>query len=323
MDRWKDGSLKKAMSRLLAAAMVAGYLTLSNSVFAGCRLPMVLARDCSDELLRVYARPSLLVSSQRDQLRGFRVILIPGLFSSVFRRLPLVPDYFADYRRWLGSAGIEHEQLVVRSQAAPRRNRARIHRAVRRASKPVILIGHSYGGLYALSTLLHHPELADKVAGFISIQAPVGGAGLAQVIKDHPALSPVAGAGMRLLGGSAMGLASLSIDHRGAHIKKWWWALQELSCRIPMLFVATRSSTSPVQHLFGLVGFSSDGVVGTERQYLKLRCGRYAIVPGWSHLDTVMRTPWNGSLRREDLLQSMLFQSLQIPRKKASKARTA
>lgn len=151
-----------------------------------------------------------------DGLRGYRVILVPGLMSDQLRRGP--GGYFDGQNSYLLDLGIQSEIYEGLSSQAPITERARgLAETVEASDSPVLLIGHSKGGLEILEALLREPDAAKAVIGWSSIQTPFRGSPVADLLESGPLLDLASGNILKMLGGEPKALEELQSTYREAY----------------------------------------------------------------------------------------------------------
>lgn len=135
-------------------------------------------------------------------------VLVPGLLSSYS------PGYFRQALERLRDLGLDARYLGVDSStdATSEANAARLRLAftnVHRGSggKKLVIIAHSKGCLDSSLALTRFPELAGMVHAVVALQAPYGGAAIADDIAvANPAMRELL---ERALAGFGLGIASL------------------------------------------------------------------------------------------------------------------
>jgi triacylglycerol lipase len=91
----------------------------------------------------------------------------------------LAPGYFGACKRHLKNSGLHAKIISVDTQATTLSNAKRIRDAVLKVGKPVVLIGHSKGGIDSAAALSIYPDLRTKVRGLICMQSPFAGSPIA------------------------------------------------------------------------------------------------------------------------------------------------
>jgi triacylglycerol lipase len=79
----------------------------------------------------------------------------------------------------LKNSGLHAKIISVDTQATTLSNAKRIRDAVLKVGKPVVLIGHSKGGIDSAAALSIYPDLRTKVRGLICMQSPFAGSPIA------------------------------------------------------------------------------------------------------------------------------------------------
>ncbi len=174
-------------------------------------------------------------------LRGHRILLAYGLLGELmqrFRRLGL--DYMGRQLAWLQSLPGCTAQVIALPTAAPvQANAAALATAIVADPRPVLLIGHSKGGVEGLAALLQ-PEAAARCRGFLALQSPFLGSPLADAVAAARPLHGMAALAVRALKlGTGEGLRDLTTGARAAWMTQHEAALAALAARLPILTVAT------------------------------------------------------------------------------------
>jgi pimeloyl-ACP methyl ester carboxylesterase len=98
-----------------------------------------------------------------------RYLLVPG-FS--WRALP---GYFGPNLERLAALGLDAKRVDTNAFGRVADNARLIREEIAGSDKPVVLIGHSRGGLEALEALRQDPALGAKVRAVVTLQSPWGG----------------------------------------------------------------------------------------------------------------------------------------------------
>ena len=152
------------------------------------------------------------------RLAGKTVLLVPGFLSNAMRL-----SYFTDQLFFLrGLAGVDADIVDIDSEEPPEVNAREIRKAIRDVDpdEKIVLVTHSKGSLDVLHLLLDRPKLYKRVAAWISIQGALLGSPIADFVDDDPVLRDVAGAALRILGGSLASLRSLRTDASVAFVER-------------------------------------------------------------------------------------------------------
>ncbi len=172
-------------------------------------LDALLEADGSPDAGRIEAA----LAPHADALEGLEVLVVPGFLT----------DYLDLPREWGLSDYLEAQQLGaaplvkrvrrvdLNSEASAETNAALIAQAVATARAPVCFISHSKGGVDVLDFLLEgDPALRDRVACWISFQAPFAGSPLADVAASWWLPRVLSESGLDLVGGEAEALADMT-----------------------------------------------------------------------------------------------------------------
>jgi pimeloyl-ACP methyl ester carboxylesterase len=118
-----------------------------------------------------------MIGSGNDKLRDFCVLLVPGMFCSY------VPFYFSEAMLRLKELGVECRYVHVHPHSSVGCNADllldNVLKAFNETKKPIILMGHSKGGVDASAMIAMYPQqTTDMVEGLITIQTPYLGSSL-------------------------------------------------------------------------------------------------------------------------------------------------
>lgn len=181
--------------------------------------------DTFRELLRASPR---FEAAEAELLRSRAVVFVPGFAGNLVTALEpvraanLPGGYFDDQISWLedpeaSGAALDVRRARMETEGGIAGNRERLAEMIRGIDKPVILIGHSKGGLEILDLLVRHPELRGKIVAWAALQSPFLGSPVADLASGTPALRVPLEAGLRLLGGGGESLRDLSTAGRRAY----------------------------------------------------------------------------------------------------------
>jgi len=115
-------------------------------------------------------------------------LLVPGLCGD------LLPGYFSDTLSRFSALGVKAAMSSIDSTAGVCENAAAVRRDVldlhSATGKPVVIIGHSKGGLDAAAALaLYEAEIVPCTRGLITVQSPYGGTPIASDLLADAAVS--------------------------------------------------------------------------------------------------------------------------------------
>ncbi|WNG34031.1 lipase [Archangium violaceum] len=120
-----------------------------------------------------------------DEAKRHLYLLVKGMLGDE------VPGYLEDNQRRLEKRGLETREVAVDTEGRLLDNVEVVRDALLDAihfRRTVVLVGHSKGGVEAMSTLALHPELRRHVRAVVALQAPFGGSVIADDLVTTPAL---------------------------------------------------------------------------------------------------------------------------------------
>lgn len=265
-------------------------------------------RDVTEEFLAASARPGAdAKAGLGERLRGYKVLLVPGLFSNVDKsRLPVAGIFFSsstkpryeEHMAVLRELGVEHERLALQTESSVRVNGAEIARHIRASDNPVILLASSKAGLDVLAGLLASPELHRKVRGVAMLQAPFYGTPIADAIIDEGREDSLLGRILGSLGGSIDCLNDLTTEKTGRYMERNASAIVRLTAAVPVISVATWVDKPPkgeqdtglklLRNYLLKRGYTNDGLVPVESALLP--GSDFVKLPGADHGATAQPT---------------------------------
>ena len=288
-----DGMRTCKMGWLLAATICLGGASVLG------------AKDISSQFIKSYQRATALEAG--TLAKPYHVVIVPGLFDSIKRPFYSITRDYADYKTWFKKHRVSYEILSVHSQRAPTANHYLIKKAIEHSDKKVVIIAHSYGGLFSTSTLLQYPALQKKLAGLITMQTPFYGSKIVEKLKNNWILA----AGARLffwaLAGSWEGFAQLSETASKLRLDQHRVDITMLTRNVPTFHLATKDDVFSAHRILGIdIENGHDGLVETDSQYLRFGHSSYALLNGWSHTDTMIANNKKPDQSRHALLAAML-----------------
>ncbi|WNG44506.1 lipase [Archangium minus] len=120
-----------------------------------------------------------------DEAKRHLYLLVKGMLGDE------MPGYLEDNQRRLEKRGLETREVAVDTEGRLLDNVEVVRDALLDAihfRRTVVLVGHSKGGVEAMSTLALHPELRRHVRAVVALQAPFGGSVIANDLVTTPAL---------------------------------------------------------------------------------------------------------------------------------------
>lgn len=140
----------------------------------------------------VRQRMQSVMDLSEKELQKYAYLLVPGLLSQYSPQI-----YFLEtINRFQKELGLDTSYVSLDSEASVASNAAVLQEAVLKAreetGKPVMIIGHSKGGLDAAAAVALYPKLEGIVAGIIFVQSPYGGSPIAaDMLVDEAIRKPV------------------------------------------------------------------------------------------------------------------------------------
>ena len=243
-----------------------------------------------------------LGEAEKAELRKCKVLLVRGFLTGayvapfeVFGRKINIGRYFSDQMEALRELGVEYSMADIDSVMSPGHNAAKLALEIRNSEKPVIIISHSDGGMYALQALVENPGLAGRVRGFIPLQAPFRGTPVADLIGGNRVLSAAMSKILGHFGGTMEALESLRPGERGGYQEANKGSVSDLVSRMNIISFASWKAEkhSRFDTLLEIPrdlmlerGLDNDGLVPVDSAILP--GADYIKVEGVDHVVTVM-----------------------------------
>ncbi len=120
-----------------------------------------------------------------DEAKRHLYLLVKGMLGDELL------GYLEDNQRRLEKRGLETREVAVDTEGRLADNVEVVRDAVLDAAhfgRTVVLVGHSKGGVEAVSTLALYPELRHHVRAVVALQAPYGGSVIANDLVSTPSL---------------------------------------------------------------------------------------------------------------------------------------
>ncbi|HAF94646.1 MAG: hypothetical protein A2X34_03990 [Elusimicrobia bacterium GWC2_51_8] len=290
-----------------------GEITQSIQVLPGGPLPaqapvaspVKAGLDLTEKFWRISSAAHLALSDQeKAELRKFKILLVPGFLSNIVTKPVVVlgikvtiGHYFTDQMKVFRELGIDYKLVEIESEAIPADNAAKIAREIDSSDKPVIIMGHSKGGLDTLETLIHRKDLISKVRGIITIQTPYFGSPIADSILKDPVLKQIAASLLQSMGGALDCLLSITAVQREKYCQEHLADINEIVAAVPVIsfgswkdkeYSKIDTILKPLRDVLLRMGFKNDGQVPI---YSTLLPGAgYISIEGPDHFVTVMST---------------------------------
>lgn len=278
--------------------------------------------DLTSEFTSLYERSgpaTLPTAAQKELLRGYDVLLVPGFLTSLYMDIGHfvketfakrdVLDYLQDEKEALREMGVDTDQVLLDKKefntlGSVAENAERIVRAVEKSAyrhKRVILISHSKGGndVLAALLLLQQKKSLGQVGGWLSVQGVLLGTPIADEIMKSDTLRKSAQVAIEKLGGKLASLGDITSDTSQRFIKEHEGEIGTLVKDLPIMSFASYkpkpadfsllrpdSLLSTTRDLMADKGMVSDGLVPTKNAILARTF--YIAQPGLDHAETAM-----------------------------------
>ncbi|MBI3548655.1 MAG: alpha/beta fold hydrolase [Elusimicrobia bacterium] len=167
------------------AERIAAALTGSPASAAGVptpvqAVPAAPSRDLTNAFLALHhgvKSKSRLGSLEKAQ--SYRYLLVPGFLGNH------IEDYLGETKKRLSALGLDARILSIDTDGDGAGNLLKIGRAVEESPTPVVLIGHSRGGMHSHDWYrAASPALKAKVVKLALVQAPLQGSPIADIKID-------------------------------------------------------------------------------------------------------------------------------------------
>lgn len=225
---------------------------------------------------------SVLPSDAKDNV----YVTVQGLFGKHY------PGYMGENERALKAQGLTVKSAPVNTDVGIEENAKALRDFVMKQEKPVVLIGHSMGGLDITAALSLYPELKDRVRAVVTLQTPHGGTPIASDLQnDSNSKKLVDDVLENVLHGDTKAMSDLSYEARQKFL-----AAHPYPAGIPT--VTLGSSVERKVSLVGVgrdymkakYGIPSDGMVPEADSYLP--GAKWIRLTGMDHAGAGMADPF-------------------------------
>jgi hypothetical protein len=194
------------------------------------------------------------------RLADYTLILVPALATDrsaqvgkLTGKLGLTPpegflDSFFQAKRFLdevnqaGSPSIDWVLAPINQEAGCDANGDTIAKTVLAATKKVIVVTQSKGGVDFLHGLIRHPEIHSRIAAWVAYQPPHAGSVLADLAESNVLDSLFDSAVFRLLSGSGQALLDMTTWVRAQYNKVHALEIAALPSKFPIVTLVTKAS---------------------------------------------------------------------------------
>ncbi|MEC8625129.1 MAG: hypothetical protein VXY34_09945 [Bdellovibrionota bacterium] len=214
----KRASLKLGLAIF---ALVLAFLTPESGFPSSEKLELLFSNKPTKEFHKTFSKVSSNDSEIVNFLKSYQIIFVRGIFTDLYGGLSErvkalggpIPEGFGNpfYHeiKWLQAQGIHTTKARIHTEQSPSFNGNIVAELVEESTKPVILISHSKGGNDTLFGLLQNPRIYSKIAGWLTLQAPLYGSPLFDCLVGCPFTDLALGLGIDIVGGSFEGLQEM------------------------------------------------------------------------------------------------------------------
>jgi hypothetical protein len=229
-----------------------------------------------------------------------------------------IPGYLLDNQQRLEKRGLETREVAVDTEGRLEDNVRILREALLDAQhfrRSVVLVGHSKGGVEAMSALALYPELRRHVRAVVAMQSPYGGSVIANDLVTTPWLQRLLEATFpTLFQGNAASVEDLSYARRKELIRRHPYPAHE----VPTVSLATSrlSRRSVLRPLCAYVkeryGWACDGLVNAVDA--EVPGSRVVRLDDMDHAEAVMQgLPGFSNYYPGELTETMVALALEAP----------
>ncbi|WP_395848336.1 lipase [Cystobacter fuscus] len=195
-----------------------------------------------------------------DEARRHLYLLVKGMLGDE------LPGYLEDNQLRLEQRGLETREVAVDTEGRLADNVAVVREALLDAihfGRTVVLVGHSKGGVEAMSTLALYPELRRHVRAVVAMQPPYGGSVIANDLVSTPALRQMLDVTFpSLFQGDAASVEDLSYARRMEFVRQHPYPLDIPTVALATSRLSRRSLMRPLcNYVQERYGWACDGLV--------------------------------------------------------------
>lgn len=195
-----------------------------------------------------------------DEAKRHLYLLVKGMLGDE------VPGYLLDNQLRLEKRGLETREVAVDTEGRLADNVEVVRDALLDAAHfghTVVLVGHSKGGVEAMSTLSLYPELRRHVRAVVALQPPFGGSVIANDLVITPALQRLMDVAFpSLFQGDAASVEDLSYARRMEFVRKHPYPTDVPTVALATSRMSRRSLMRPLcAYVQERYGWACDGLV--------------------------------------------------------------
>jgi len=245
----KRVSLKLSLTFL---ALLLAFLTPESGFPSSDKLDLVFSNKPTREFHKTFSKVSSNDTEVVNFLKKYKIIFVRGIFTDLYSGLSErvkalggpIPEGFGNpfYHeiKWLKTQGIHTTKARIHTEQSPSFNGDIVAELVEESTKPVILISHSKGGNDTLFGLLQNPRIYPKIAGWLTLQAPLYGSPLFDCLVGCPFTDLGLGLGIDIVGGNFEGLQEMKTPLLTKLHKERAHDINAITRKIPTVSLATQ-----------------------------------------------------------------------------------
>ncbi|WP_143178072.1 alpha/beta hydrolase [Cystobacter ferrugineus] len=216
--------------------------------------------DITARFHEVYARVRQDEPVLPDEARRHLYLMVKGMLGDE------LPGYLEDNQFRLEQRGLETREVAVDTEGRLADNVKVVREALLDAihfGRTVVLVGHSKGGVEAMSTLALYPELRRHVRAVVAMQPPYGGSVIANDLVTTPALRQMLDVTFpSLFQGDAASVEDLSYARRMEFVRQHPYPLDIPTVALATSRLSRRSLMRPLcSYVQERYGWGCDGLV--------------------------------------------------------------
>ncbi|MBG08665.1 MAG: hypothetical protein CME68_07895 [Halobacteriovoraceae bacterium] len=233
-------------------ALIIAFLTPESGFPSSGKSDLVFSNKPTKEFHKTISQVSSDNSKIVNFLKSYQVIFVRGIFTDLYGGLSErikalggpIPEGFGNpfYHeiKWLKSQGINTIKARINTEESPSFNGDIVAELVEESNRPVILISHSKGGNDTLFGLLQNPRIYPKIAGWLTLQAPLYGSPLFDCLVGCPFTDLGLGLGIDLVGGNFEGLQEMKTHLLTKLHKERAHDIKKITQEIPTVSLASQ-----------------------------------------------------------------------------------
>jgi hypothetical protein len=195
-----------------------------------------------------------------DEARRHLYLLVKGMLGDE------LPGYLEDNQLRLEKRGLETRAVAVDTEGRLSDNVEVVRDALLDAAhfgRTVVLVGHSKGGVEAMSTLALYPDLRRHVRAMVALQAPFGGSVIANDLVTTPSLRRLLDVAFpSLFQGKAGSVEDLSYARRMEFVRRHPYPVDVPTVALATSRLSRRSLMRPLcAYVQERYGWACDGLV--------------------------------------------------------------